>query len=189
MKQWLCILLLAAGTAVHAAPDPAANDELGQFLADNRLLTTLGQMSHTVTDRASELVVTAMGFLGVPYRRGGSSVDTGFDCSGFVQAMYQSTAGLVLPRRANEQAAATESIDKQELRPGDLVFFNTLKRRFSHVGIYVGDGKFVHAPRTGARVRVEDLRQGYWARRYNGARRAEPVAAAAPAAVATPAGG
>ena len=171
MKQWLCILLLAAGTAVHAAPDPAANDELGQFLADTRLLTTLGQMSHTVTDRASELVVTAMGFLGVPYRRGGSSVDTGFDCSGFVQAMYQSTAGLVLPRRANEQAAATESIDKQELRPGDLVFFNTLKRAFSHVGIYIGDGKFIHSPKPGAQVRVEDMGVAYWKRRFDGARR------------------
>ncbi len=86
-------------------------------------------------------------------------------------------------------AAGLQAVGRDELAPGDLVFFNTLKRRFSHVGIYVGDGKFVHAPRTGARVRVEDLRQGYWARRYNGARRAEPVAAAAPAAVATPAGG
>ncbi len=171
MKQWLCILLLAAGAAVHAAPEAAADDELQQFLVDNRLLATLGEMHHTVTDRASELVVTAMGFLGVPYRRGGSSVDTGFDCSGFVQAMYQSTVGLVLPRRANEQAAATESIDKKDLQPGDLVFFNTLKRAFSHVGIYIGDGKFIHSPKPGAQVRVEDMGVSYWKRRFDGARR------------------
>lgn len=171
MKQWLCILLLAASAAVQAAPETAVEDELEQFALDNRVLTTLGQMSHTVTDRASDLVVTAMGFLGVPYRRGGSSVDTGFDCSGFVQAMYQSTVGLVLPRRAKEQAAATESIDRKDLQPGDLVFFNTLKRAFSHVGIYIGDGKFIHSPKPGAQVRVEEMGVSYWKRRFDGARR------------------
>ena len=162
---------MAACAAVQAAPVGAAEDDLERFLAENRLLTSLGQMSQTVTDRASDLVVTAMGFLGVPYRRGGSSVDTGFDCSGFVQAMYQSTVGLVLPRRANEQAAATESIDRQDLQPGDLVFFNTLKRAFSHVGIYIGDGKFIHSPKPGAHVRVEDMSGSYWKRRFDGARR------------------
>jgi cell wall-associated NlpC family hydrolase len=127
-----------------------------------------------------------MNFLGVRYRRGGNSADEGFDCSGFTRHVFESTLGLVLPRRADEQARAAglQPVGRDELAPGDLVFFNTLKRRFSHVGIYVGDGKFVHAPRSGARVRVEDLRQGYWAKRYNGARRAEPVAAAPAAAAA-----
>lgn len=171
MNRWLCILLLAACAAAQAAPQPAAEDDLEHFLAENRLLATLGQMSHTVTDRASNLVVTAMGFLGVPYRRGGTSGETGFDCSGFVQSMYQNTVGMVLPRRANEQAAATESIDRKDLQPGDLVFFNTLRRAFSHVGIYVGDGKFIHSPKPGAQVRVEDMGVSYWKRRFNGARR------------------
>ncbi len=78
---------------------------------------------------------------------------------------------LVLPRRANEQAAATETIEKKDLQPGDLVFFNTMRRAFSHVGIYLGDGKFIHAPRSGAKVRVEDMTASYWQRRFNGARR------------------
>jgi len=171
MNRWLCIALLAACAAVQAAPQPAAPDDLEHFLAENRLLATLGQMSHSVGDRASNLVVTAMGFLGVPYRRGGTSVETGFDCSGFVQSMYQNTVGLVLPRRANEQAAATESIDRKDLQPGDLVFFNTLRRAFSHVGIYIGDNKFIHSPKPGAQVRVEDMGGSYWKRRFNGARR------------------
>jgi len=171
MNRWLCILLLAGCAAVQAAPQPAAEDDLEHFLAENRLVAKLGQMSHTVTDRAANLVVTAMGFLGVPYRRGGTSSETGFDCSGFVQSMYQNTVGMVLPRRANEQAAATESIDKKDLQPGDLVFFNTLRRAFSHVGIYVGDGKFIHSPKPGAQVRVEDMGVSYWKRRFNGARR------------------
>ncbi|OQC01871.1 MAG: Murein DD-endopeptidase MepH precursor [Alphaproteobacteria bacterium ADurb.Bin100] len=112
-----------------------------------------------------------MGFLGVPYKRGGTSAETGFDCSGFVRAMYEQSIGLVLPRRANEQAAATQTIDRTDLKPGDLVFFNTMRRAFSHVGIYVGDGKFIHAPRSGAQVRVEDMREAYWQTRFNGARR------------------
>ena len=112
-----------------------------------------------------------MGFLGVPYRRGGNSAESGFDCSGFVKAIYEQTIGLVLPRSAAQQAAATQTIDKSELRPGDLVFFNTMRRAFSHVGIYVGNGKFIHSPKPGAEVRVEDMGLAYWARRYDGARR------------------
>ena len=77
----------------------------------------------------------AIGFLGVPYRRGGNTAETGFDCSGFVRAMYTQTVGHLLPRRAEEQAAATQKIDRSELKPGDLVFFNTMRRAFSHVGI------------------------------------------------------
>lgn len=141
-------------------------------------MTRLEDVSHkvadrasNVADRASNLVFNAMGFLGVPYKRGGNSADTGFDCSGFVRAIYEQTVGLLLPRRADQQAAATQIIDKKELQPGDLVFFNTMRRSFSHVGIYVGDNKFIHAPRSGAEIRVEDMGVAYWARRFNGARR------------------
>jgi hypothetical protein len=181
MTRWLCIfLLLLASAGARAMPPVAADDDLQQFVVERGILTIgkLGEMGQNVTDRASELVFNAMGFLGVPYRRGGSSADTGFDCSGFVQAMYQNTIGLVLPRRANEQAAATEKIDKRDLQPGDLVFFNTMRRAFSHVGIYIGDGKFIHSPKPGAQVRVESMSQGYWQRHFNGARRVLGLSAA-----------
>lgn len=112
-----------------------------------------------------------MSALGVPYRRGGNTYESGFDCSGFVRAMYEQTLGLLLPRRAAEQAAATHPIDRGELKPGDLVFFNTMRRAFSHVGIYVGDSKFIHSPKPGAAVRIEDMRTSYWNRRFDGARR------------------
>lgn len=121
----------------------------------------------------SELVVAAMGALGVPYKYGGNTFDSGFDCSGFVRAMYHQFMGVSLPRRADQQASATRHIDRSELRPGDLVFFNTLRRAFSHVGIYVGDHKFIHSPKSGAVVRIEDMRVGYWTRRFDGARRVE----------------
>lgn len=163
----LCMVLGVSAT--HA-------DDMDKLLAEKGLLGRLGsqidQATQSVRDKASELVFNAMGFLGVPYRRGGNSVETGgFDCSGFVRAMYEQTVGLVLPRRSAEQAAATQEIDKSELKPGDLVFFNTMRSAFSHVGIYVGDNKFIHSPKPGASVRVEDMRVAYWERRFNGARR------------------
>ena len=181
MSRWLCTLLLACAASAQAAPQVSNPDEFDRFIADKGLMTRLEDVTHkvadkahTVADRASNLVVNAMGFLGVPYKRGGNSAETGFDCSAFVRAMYEQTVGLLLPRRADQQAAATQIIDKKELQPGDLVFFNTMRRSFSHVGIYVGDGKFIHSPRAGAQVRVEDMRVAYWNKRFNGARRVIP---------------
>jgi cell wall-associated NlpC family hydrolase len=123
---------------------------------------------------SADLVVRALNYLGVRYRRGGSDGDTGFDCSGFTRHVFESSLGLLLPRRADEQASAAglQKVDRTELQPGDLVFFNTLRRTFSHVGIYIGDHKFVHAPRPGSEVRVEDMRFAYWTQRFTGARRA-----------------
>ena len=116
----------------------------------------------------------ATALLGIPYRRGGSRPETGFDCSGFVTHVFQQGIGLILPRSAREQSKSGEQVQRDELKPGDLVFFNTMKRTFSHVGIYLGHNQFVHAPRSGAEVRVEDMRDKYWNKRYNGARRVSP---------------
>ena len=171
-------LALLLVSTVQAAP-AVGNEDAVTPRQDRGLLTRLGDLSDRVEARASELVVNAMGLLGVPYRRGGSSAETGFDCSGFVRSIYEQTAGLLLPRSAAQQAAATQKIDRSDLKPGDLVFFNTMRRAFSHVGIYLGDGKFIHAPKPGAEVRVEDMGVSYWARRFDGARRvaigAEPA--------------
>ncbi len=173
-----CCLLATAG--VKAAPPPdspapvAPADGVTQLLIDRGLLPAKAMpLMQNMRDRASDLVLSAFDFLGVPYRRGGNTAETGFDCSGFTRHVFEQTLGLVLPRRADEQAKADglEMVGREELKPGDLVFFNTLRRTFSHVGIYVGDGKFIHAPRTGQVVRVEDMREAYWARRFTGARR------------------
>jgi hypothetical protein len=132
-----------------------AADSARHVLVAHHEFRPMGDVGQNVTSQASDLVVNAMGYLGVPYRRGGTGIQ-GFDCSGFVQAMYEKTLGLVLPHNAKAQAAVTEKIDKSELQPGDLVFFNTLRRAFSHVGIYIGDGKFIHSPRPGGEVRIEE---------------------------------
>jgi len=180
----LALSLLLASLA-HAGP-PDTPDDLSRMLARNDLLSQIDQVRQAVTHTASDLVVNALGFLGVPYKRGGNSAETGFDCSGFVKAMYQQTVGLILPRKAEQQAAATQHIDQADLQPGDLVFFNTMRRAFSHVGIYIGEGKFIHSPKPGAQVRVDNMGMSYWSRRFDGARRVQTSATdGAPAALAT----
>ena len=181
----LFLLALLLATTAQAAPAIGSEDAAAPR-QDRGLLTRLGDLTDRVEARASELVVNAMGLLGVPYKRGGSSTETGFDCSGFVRSIYEQTAGLLLPRSAAQQAAATQKIDRADLQPGDLVFFNTMRRAFSHVGIYLGDGKFIHAPKPGAEVRVEDMGVSYWARRFDGARRVAMGAEPAEKAKTTP---
>ena len=188
MTAVLFALLLCAAGTLRAAPDAPAGDAVLQLLQERGLLAAAERveaspMVQQMRDTASDLVMQAMNFLGVPYRRGGNSAEQGFDCSGFTRFVFEHSIGLVLPRRADQQAqtAGLQSVKREELKPGDLVFFNTMRRAFSHVGIYVGEGKFIHAPRTGGEVRVEDMRASYWAKRFNGARRAEVSAVTATA--------
>jgi cell wall-associated NlpC family hydrolase len=113
--------------------------------------------------------------LGVQYRHGGRSPETGFDCSGLIAHVFERAWGVVLPRSALEQARIGKPIRRlNELEPGDLVFYNTRNSPFSHVGIYVGDRRFIHAPRPGQRVRAESVDSPYWRARFNGARRLAP---------------
>jgi cell wall-associated NlpC family hydrolase len=126
------------------------------------------------TATAQDAIDQAMDLLGIRYRRGGSSPEAGFDCSGFVSHVFREGLGLILPRSSKEMSTSGQEISREELKPGDLVFFNTMRKAFSHVGIYLGDNQFVHAPRSGGRVRIEDLRDGYWTKRFNGARRVNP---------------
>lgn len=166
------LALSMSSTGVRAAPEDAADP----------ILRFLGQQTQKASETASDLIMSAMNFLGVRYRFGGSSEETGFDCSGFTRHVFENSVGLLLPRRASEQAEAAGllTVRKEDLKPGDLVFFNTMRRAFSHVGIYVGDGKFIHAPRTGSSIRVDDMNQSYWTTRFDGARRAPQVNPDAP---------
>ena len=170
--KFLFLLSLFLSTPSWSAP---SDEAVVVAPADKRLVSQITNQLTLAKDKASDqatgMVIQAMGLLGVPYRRGGNTESTGFDCSGFVRHLYERSVGRLLPRRAEEQARATQVIDKEELKPGDLVFFNTMRRAFSHVGIYVGDGQFIHSPRAGQSVRVEDMRSAYWQKRFNGARR------------------
>ena len=172
------------GTAV-AAPQsvrhPAMRPVDDQGLLDSvasSVANRSSQLISTVRDGTTNLVDSAMNFLGVRYKLGGKTAESGFDCSGFTRYVFEASLGRVLPHRADEQANAPElaKVDKKDLKPGDLVFFDTMRRTFSHVGIYLGDGKFIHSPRTGETVRIEDINISYWARHFTGARRVPELA-------------
>jgi len=124
----------------------------------------------TIDQNAWSLVQNAMSWLGTPYRRGGKSGENGLDCSGFVGAVYAKTFGLVLPPSALLISKIGQPITFAELKIGDLIFFNTLRRPFSHVGIYLGEGRFIHASSTGSQIKVDTLDQ-YFTKRINGFRR------------------
>ena len=124
-----------------------------------------------VGERRAEALLQALLSLGLDYRYGGSSPETGFDCSGLVAHVFREAYGIRLPQNARAQSEYGVRVSLAELRAGDLVFYNTLNRPFSHVGIYLGDGRFVHAPKTGAQVRVESIQGNYWMKRFDGARR------------------
>ena len=122
-------------------------------------------------DGIQQVIDHAQDLIGIRYRRRGDKPQTGFDCSGFVGYVFREGVGLILPRVSREISKAGTSVSKDELKAGDLVFFNTMRHAFSHVGIYLGDDLFVHSPRTGQAIRIDHLNKRYWAKRYSGARR------------------
>jgi cell wall-associated NlpC family hydrolase len=130
-------------------------------------------MSASVVGSTESLIDNAMQLIGVRYRWGGNTPQSGLDCSGFVRYVFNDTFGFLLPRKSSQMSKVGLVVGKEELRPGDLVFFNTMRHAFSHVGIYVGDNKFIHAPSKGKSIRVDDMTKVYWEKRYNGARRME----------------
>lgn len=145
-----------APQTAYVAADPAREQTLPVVRAPERI--------------ADELALLALGQLGVPYANGGNDPIEGFDCSGLVGYVYGEAAGLRLPRTTEALARTGTPVAMSDLNPGDLVFYDTLGRTDSHVGIYLGDHRFVHAPSSGGVVRVDDMRQRYWVERYSGAR-------------------
>ena len=146
-----------------------ADDPIGMLVVQKFKRERQRNLAGVSTDNA--MVSEALNHLGIRYRFGGSSPDTGFDCSGLVAYSAERGLGLKLPRNAAEIARQGVAVAKNELKAGDLVFFNTMGRRYSHVGIYLGDDRFVHSPSAGGVVRVENMTMAYWSKRYNGARR------------------
>ncbi|MDM8359262.1 C40 family peptidase [Pandoraea communis] len=175
----------AAIQAANASQNATANaatagmSDVPQAAVEESRVQRAQKLLSNVTDKASDVVLGALNYIGVRYKYGGNTPDSGLDCSGFVRYVFQDTLNFMLPRRSEEMSQVGERIAKTDLKPGDLVFFNTMRRSFSHVGIYIGGDKFVHAPATGGKIRVEDLRESYWSARYNGARRVETLKASA----------
>ena len=173
------VLCLGAALAGPACAEPADDDPIGRYLQQRGLVDGSAAAARAPASnwqsRATEMVLAALNYIDLPYRRGGTSAHAGFDCSGFTRHIFETSLGLPLPRRVDDQAGAPGlvKVARYEIEPGDLVFFNTLQRTYSHVGIYVGEGKFIHAPRTGGRVRMESMNVAYWSKRFTGARRSQ----------------
>lgn len=161
-------LVLALGFAGSASAQSA--EDAGSPAKQN----FFGKVVVTVTDSTSTLINNAMELIGVRYRWGESS-QTGYDSSAFVKYVFNDKLGFLFGEKSGDMSTVGFQISKDKLKPGDLVFFNTLQRANSHVGIYVGENKFIHAPARGADVRVDDLSSAYWERRFDGARRVEAV--------------
>jgi cell wall-associated NlpC family hydrolase len=135
--------------------------------------TRSGQLSQSDADM-NQLTEYALSLTGTPYKYGGTSPDTGFDCSGFVGHVFKEKLGKTLPRSSEGISRLGVAQKSSLLKPGDLVFYNTLNKTYSHVGIYLGDGQFVHSPSKGKAVSVVNMSESYWKKRYNGARRLRP---------------
>ncbi len=166
-----CVLFLAAVLSGCASRGPVA-PEVARLPAPDAGADVAPTAPVAPPDvLTSEVALFALSQLGVPYAFGGASPDAGFDCSGLVRYVFRRAGNLDLPRTTFELARVGQTVAPPSLAPGDLVFFNTLRREFSHVGIYLGEARFIHAPAAGGVVRIENLRAEYWQRRFNGARR------------------
>jgi cell wall-associated NlpC family hydrolase len=139
------------------------------------LLAMLLMPSAQANTPSEDIPMVAISLVGSPYLLGGTTPEAGLDCSGFVGYVFKRAAGVVLPHDSLAISASAQPVEKSRLQPGDLVFFNTLNRAFSHVGIYLGDDRFVHSTssRTGV-VMISSLHEHYWRNRYDGARRVVP---------------
>src|SRR4029450_3023826 len=155
--------------------------------SSNTLARTAKAAAANAWHGAQDVAIYALGLIGVDYRFGGETPEGGVDCSGLVRYVFQQVTGVTLPRTAKELSKLGNKVASADLAPGDLVFFNTRRFPFSHVGIYLGDNRFIHAPSTGSEVEIARLSEGYWQKHFNGARRLVgvlpsliPVAVAAP---------
>lgn len=167
LPSFLAAPLLALGLSLSPTAHATNTLEAIASVQGLRLIDPL-----TVPSLPDMVVRAGLDAIGTPYVWGGEDPDAGFDCSGLTQFVYREITGMELPRTAREQRREGTGIKKQELQPGDLVFFSTMRRRgVSHVGIYIGQNQFVHAPTRGSTVRVDSLDNSYWSRHYVAARR------------------
>nr|WP_255453866.1 C40 family peptidase [Snodgrassella sp. ESL0253] len=176
--KWIKTLMKAAAvclcanfiliTPVMAAPDEGLDNAALERLIRDRTVATPAMRTG---DDASDLIMNAMGLLGVAYHFGGNSPTSGLDCSGFMQYIFRRSMGVTLPRSSRQMATVGEAVGRAGLQPGDLVFFSPGGGGISHVGMYIGNGRMIHAPRTGKNIEITSIEQGYWSRAFVTARR------------------
>jgi cell wall-associated NlpC family hydrolase len=163
--------LLSANTAEEASNKEGTKVESILESTSSYFARFTYQVVDSVSSKTESLINEAMQLIGVRYRWNGDLPQSGLDASGFVRFVFRDKLGFLLPPKSSQMSKVGKPITREELQPGDLVFFNTMRLTFSHVGIYVGDNKFIHSPAKGSTVRVDDLASTYWDKRFDGARR------------------
>jgi cell wall-associated NlpC family hydrolase len=164
-------LIALLATCAAAVTLPAAAREKAVRSFTDTATATVRDAAATALHSAQDLASVALDLIGIRYKWGGDSPETGLDCSGLVRYVFQQVTGVTLPRTAKDMSHVGTQVAISDLQPGDLVFFNTRRFAFSHVGIYLGDNRFVHAPRRGREVEIATFDSGFWQQRFNGARR------------------
>ena len=164
------VVALLAACVTLLTPPAAAQDKAARSFKDTAT-TTVKDAAATALHSAQDLASAALDLIGIRYKWGGNSPETGLDCSGLVRYVFQQVTGVTLPRTAKDMSHVGTQVAVSDLQPGDLVFFNTRRFAFSHVGIYLGDNRFIHAPRRGREVEIATFDSSFWAQRFNGARR------------------
>ncbi|KVG36914.1 C40 family peptidase [Burkholderia ubonensis] len=176
LRIWLPVAVVSLLAACSSVPPQSASRSSGMKITTPRAFAPPANfpkfVDHSVGQE--EISIQAMSLVGVPYRWGGNTPDSGFDCSGLVRYVVGRAADVNLPRTTADMSSRGMSIDPEQVAPGDLIFFNTTGRPHSHVGIYVGKLRFVNAPSTGGTVRLDYLTNPYWAKRFDGIRRVAP---------------
>ena len=180
----LAALAFGLAPAAYAAPEGLDNDALERLIrertnhsnnapASSRQSSSSGSRSSSGShDEAGDLIMNAMSLIGLSYRFGGNSPTQGLDCSGFMQYIFKRSMGITLPRTSAEMATVGQQVDRANLKPGDMVFFGG-GGRVSHVGMYIGNDRFIHAPRTGRDIEITSMNGNYWKSRYITARRVD----------------
>jgi len=182
------ISLIMISISFYSAPSWAAGAAIDSSNTQNTINKSGNQPENPTSNwanTAQEILMDALSLTGTQYKFGGKSPETGFDCSGFVRYVFQQAASMTLPHSARAISQLGQSVAIDDLQPGDLVFFNTLKSAFSHVGIYMGNNRFIHAPSSGGGIHIVDMSDSYWAKRFNGARRLDNSEQAVVESVAT----
>ena len=174
----LAALAFGLAPAAHAAPEGLDNDALERLIRErtehdgHSNSSSSGRRSSGSQDEAGDLIMNAMSLIGLSYRFGGNSPTQGLDCSGFMQYIFKRSMGITLPRTSAEMATVGQQVDRANLKPGDMVFFGS-GGRVSHVGMYIGNDRFIHAPRTGRDIEITSMNGTYWENRYITARRVD----------------
>jgi len=178
MRIFLSLIVTCALLVAHPVSAKNFIDDISanQATPDNELKSVsesklVSEPKSAWQSTVQEIMMNALSLTGIKYHYGGTSPETGFDCSGFVRYVFGEAASIALPHNARAISQVGKMISTEELQPGDLVFFNTMKSAFSHVGIYMGNNRFIHAPSSGGGVHIVDMDSAYWAKRFDGARR------------------